>query len=156
MLIFLLSLLVNICLKEKWLTESWGPYQLDQFGLGKVYIFPQKCVFAEEMCFWIPVVSLNKNNKRIEAKIKSRWSSLIKILNWEYEVHITKCKVVSLIKHSKSWKQIFIRQSFPNFGIVWEWIWGFSPSYWFLWLIKVISCNHRIPSLEWDFVNCNF
>lgn len=95
MLIFLLSLLVNICLKEKWLTESWGPYQLDQFGLGKVYIFPQKCVFAEEMCFWIPVVSLNKNNKRIEAKIKLRWSSLIKILNWEYEVHITKCKVVS-------------------------------------------------------------
>lgn len=55
---------VNICLREKWLTESWGPYQLDQFGLGKVYIFPKKCVFVEEMCFWIPGVSLNKNSKK--------------------------------------------------------------------------------------------
>lgn len=39
---FLLSLLVNICLRAKWLTESWGLYQLDQYGLGKVHIFPKK------------------------------------------------------------------------------------------------------------------
>ena len=77
---FLLSLLVNICLKEKWLTESWSPYQLDQFGLGKVHVFLQKCVFAEEMYFWILVVPLNKNSKRIEVKIKLQSSSLIKIL----------------------------------------------------------------------------
>lgn len=61
---------------------------------GQSLHFSKKCVFAEEMCYWIPVVSLNKNNKRIEAKIKLHRSSLVKILCCEYEVHTTKYKVV--------------------------------------------------------------
>lgn len=66
-----------------WIMRS---YQLDQFGLGKVYIFSQKCVFAEEMCFWIPVDSLNKSHNWIVDKKKLHWSSLIKTVYWEYEV----------------------------------------------------------------------
>lgn len=66
-----------------WIMRS---YQLDQFGLGKVYIFSQKCVFAEEMCFWIPMDSLNKSHNWIVDKKKIHWSSLIKTVYWEYEV----------------------------------------------------------------------